>query len=372
MRRRTQIGTFGAHLRHFARSVDIVDQGTLVGARELVHEYVRDELHAAYFELALGYMVDEGLALRTLWSTGGQGFSTTVKKADGRYSSQIAVSFDTGRPLWIVNPQRKALRRADSYVDQWSNINEVIELPSYREPINRDLLTLIVIPLRRPSRILGVLCLESTAYLDITEFDTEELELLADTLAILLDLYDLNQVQMQGTRDAIAYLRRIKDDIAFPQLTKPQMFVGFSSRADEQVTGILNAVLDEFSDRLRIIRWNKIVESGTITAQIAEVIAKSRFGLCYFSEPDGESKRYRDNPNVVFEAGMLQALTGPPAHELAGWIPVREENSPQPPFDFAGERIELVPRGADNQVNEELLRSRLRGRIQRLLEGHGS
>jgi hypothetical protein len=182
----------------------------------------------------------------------------------------------------------------------------------------------------------------------------------------------LNQVQVQGTRDAIAYLRRIKETITFPQLARPQMFVGFPNKADEQVIGALNAVLDEFSDRLRIIRWNRIVESGTITAQIAEVIAKSQFGLCYFSEPDGEAKRYRDNPNVVFEAGMLQALTGPPAHEVAGWIPVREENSPQPPFDFAGERIELVPRGADNQVNEELLRTRLRGRIQRLLEGHGS
>ena len=88
MKRRTQVGTFGAHFRHFARSVDIVDESTLAGARELVHEYLRNELDAAYFfELALGYTVNEGLALKTLWSTGKQDFSATVKS---RWPLQLA------------------------------------------------------------------------------------------------------------------------------------------------------------------------------------------------------------------------------------------------------------------------------------------
>lgn len=51
-----------------------------------------------------------------------------------------------------------------------------------------------------------------------------------------------------------------------------------------------------------------------------------------------------DNPNVIFEAGMLHALINSPDAPPSGWIPVREEDSPAAPFDFAAERIEKVPR----------------------------
>ena len=58
--------------------------------------------------------------------------------------------------------------------------------------------------------------------------------------------------------------------------------------------------------------------------------------------------RYDDNANVVFEAGMLHARTlvssDTEGGEPAGWIPVREKASPDPPFDFAAERILVVPR----------------------------
>jgi hypothetical protein len=365
-RRRSQVGTFGSHLQHFARSVDIVDEQTLDDARNLVHEYIQEELDAAYFELATVHLVDDAAGLRTRWSSENKNFSSTIRTAEGGYSSQLAVSFDTGRPLWIVSPQREPLHRAKSYLDRWSGVTE---LPSYKAPMDGDLLTSIVLPMRRPNdRILGVMALESTTYLDITEFDTAELDLLADALGVLLDLRELHAVQTQGTRDAIRNLRRIKDVVVFPQIAKPQIFVAFSARADREVVGVLGEVLKEFSDRLRVVQWNRIADSGAITSQIADAIATSRFGLCYFSEPraDGEHS-YADNPNVLFEAGMLHALEALSAYERTGWIPIREEDSPPLPFDFAGERVEPVPRDADGHVNEERFRSRLQARIERLL-----
>jgi len=266
-----------------------------------------------------------------------------------------------------VSPQREPLRRTDAYVDLWS---DVIDLPRYRAPLERDLLTSIAIPMWRPNnRILGLMYLESTEYLDIAEFDHQELALLADALGVLLDLRDLNQVQTQGTRDAINNLRRIKDAVVFPQIARPQLFVAFSGSADQEVVDILGDVLNEFSSRLRIVQWNRIDDSGTITAQLADVITTSRFGLCYLSEYDHNTGGYKDNANVLFEAGMLQALAVLSIREQAAWIPLREEKSPPPPFDLAGERIEPIPRAADGGLNDELLRTRLRTRLQRLLGG---
>jgi hypothetical protein len=364
-KRRTQVGTFGSHLQHFARSVDIVDEHILREARELVREYVEDELGAAYLELVRAHIVDEAPGLKTFWSSADKDFSTTVKGKDGQYSSQLAVSFDTRKPLWIVNAERKPLRGASEFVDLWSSVPD---LPPYKAPLEDDLFTSIIIPMTRPgNRTFGVMYLETGKYLDITEFDSQELALLADALGVLMDLNDLNKIQIQGTRDAISNLRRIKESVVFPQIALPQIFLAFSARADQEVVGVVVDALKEFSGRLRIVQWNRIDDSGTITTQLAEAITTSRFGLCYLSESQGDVDGYTDNQNVLFEAGMLHALTILSIHERSGWIPLREAKSPPPPFDFAGDRIETVPRTADGRLNEDLFRARLRARFRRLL-----
>ena len=53
---------------------------------------------------------------------------------------------------------------------------------------------------------------------------------------------------------------------------------------------------------------------------------------------------------------MLHARTTATAEqdmgEPAGWIPIREEKSPPAPFDFASERILIIPRSASGELNE--------------------
>lgn len=201
------------------------------------------------------------------------------------------------------------------------------------------------------------------------EYDKGELELLADALGVLIDLGDLNHVQTQGTLDAIGKLRRIRDTVVFPQLAKPQLFLAFSDAADQEVVGVLVEVLEEFENQLRVVQWDQIEDSGTITTQVTEEITTSRFGICYLSESQENTGGFADNPNVIFEAGMLHALAALSAQERSGWIPIREEKSQPTPFDFAGERIEVVPRGAGDRLNEAKFRARLRARLQNLLSG---
>jgi hypothetical protein len=358
------VRTFGDHLRQFARSVDIVDDQTLDAVRDLIYSYVSDELDAAYFSLAREQQVDGRVGLRTVWSSSNQDHATTIRNAEGGYTSQISVSFDQGKPLWVVDPERGSLRNAKSYVDLWS---EMPDLPTYQAPINRDMKTSIIVPLVHWSRILGVIYMESTAYLEIADVTKDELTLLADTIAILLELRQANRAQLTGTREAVNDLTLTLRNTKFPRLTKPQIFIAFSGDADDNVIGVIQEVLDKFSDTLRAVQWTGIEESGSITLGLIEEIARSRFGICYFSEPTDSGNGFSDNPNVLFEAGMLHSLTNSPVAVPTGWIPIREKQSPKIPFDFASERILIISRRNDGTLAEETFRADLRKRIEALL-----
>ena len=50
------------------------------------------------------------------------------------------------------------------------------------------------------------------------------------------------------------------------------------------------------------------------------------------------------------------------------WIPVREKNSPKPPFDFAQERILLVERNKDGSLKQKAFAKKLSERIQAMLD----
>ncbi len=95
-----------------------------------------------------------------------------------------------------------------------------------------------------------------------------------------------------------------------------------------------------------------------------------RYGVCYFSELDDTSTNgeYRDNPNVLFEAGMLHGRSDSDAQKPASWIPIREKASSPAPFDFAAERMILVPRTRKGTLQkkqfQELFRKRLDGLVQ--------
>jgi hypothetical protein len=364
-----KLETFGSYLRRFARTIDIVDENTFNEIKQLVTHYLQSELGAAYFTVGREERINGVTGLRTMWSSERDEHSTTIKSVDGSYSTQISVAFDRAAPLWIVSPNRAPLRNATKYVDLWSDLSDV--LPPYRPPINRDLRTSIVLPLHRGGgRVLGVIYFESTQYLEFTEATKTELELVADALAILIDLSQANRVQSSATKDVLSELREILHAGRFPKLAKPQIFVASSSQADQQVMAVVKQVLNEVKDKLAVVMWSDIAKAGTITVHIVEEITKSRYGLCYFSEPanSGGKKRYQDNPNVIFEAGMLHSLTNSPVTVPEAWVPIREDDSPPAPFDFAAERIAIVPREQDGKLIREEFKDQLRLRLAALLQ----
>lgn len=362
---RDPVRTFAGHLRHFARSVDIVDRGTFDGVRELVIHYVRREFgEGAYFELLREEQTQAGPVLYTFWSSEEKLQVRPIRDQDGAYGSVISASFDLERPLWVVSRERGPLDTSPptQYQDQWSGIDN---LPPHESPTRRSVSTLIVVPLRR-RRAVGAFCFESPHYLEATDVARSEFGLLGDALATLLELWDVNETHSSLTGQAVADLRDMLTNAEFPRLAQPQIFIAHSTRADEQVTDVIRAVLRQYEAKMQIVFWNDIEESGNITLQVRERIAQSVFGVCYLSEPvenpAGARHRYLDNPNVVFESGMLHALTNAAAGPPSGWIPIRERDSPAAPFDFATERILEVTRSATGEVAtrfEHELRRRL-------------
>lgn len=100
------------------------------------------------------------------------------------------------------------------------------------------------------------------------------------------------------------------------------------------------AALREHGERFDIVFWEEMTDSGNINQQVAEAIMSCHLGVCYLShragDDDGGPNRFADNPNVLFEAGMLYALKQSPFSQPANWIVVREDEavSDRAPFDL--------------------------------------
>jgi hypothetical protein len=362
--------TFGHRLKQFALAVDIVDEGTFDRVWELVRQYVSQDLELTYWALLVEGEVnkDRGLQARKCSTNGKPAFSL---KTEGSYNGLAAYAFAEAKKLWIVSPDEQPLNLDTHLRDDWSDMNTE-KLPAYHQTAGVSIRTVILIPLCWQGRPFGVLDLQMSRYYEPTNTAKVELELLVDTLSQLLVLLRTNEMQREHRQQAIDALQTVLQRERVRTLTKPQIFVASSDRADEEVMGTILGVLDNFEDRLRIHYWRQSSHSGNINWETLTQLKASRFGLCYFSEPVEDATgelRYQDNANVVFEAGMFQSLTNPAAtDDPIGWIPVREQLSPPPPFDFAQQRMIIIERLRDNKPNLEKLRAELRARIERLLE----
>src|SRR3954447_12090196 len=302
-RKPSQVGTFASHLRHFARSVDIVDEGTLGNVRQLIYDYLQEEFDAKYLDLSIQHEVNGVPGLRTFWSSSGRDFSAQINDADDAYTSQAALCYAERKPLWVVGSDQKALRNAQGYQDMWS---EVAVLPKYRPPLDQQsIFTSVLIPVARPNdRILGVMAIESSSYQDKFDFDEQEFLDLADAWGVLYDLREFNEIQTRGTRDAVEHLRKLKDLAGFPQMSKAQVFLSYADKADNRVIGLVIEEIGKLRDSPTIVKWRDIEASGQITTQIDDAINASRFGVCYLSEPGGQDG-FQDNANVLIEAAMF-------------------------------------------------------------------
>lgn len=361
------IQTFGDYLLQFSLAIDIVDDNTFSKFIEIIENYVNNYLKIENISLKNKTFIDDLIGLQTV-SGPDKGSSYTVRK-EGEITGQTAYSFFNKTALWVTDKKQKDLNDPDSqHVDLWHSTKD---LPQSKEHKGNEIKTSIIVPIIRNKEAVGVVEFETTKYMEPSSTAKSELEKIADTISRVQYLHRTFEAQSYNTQTAIKRLRNYLSETSWPDIiAKPQIFVAFSAEADREVVSEIKSVLNSFSDRIQAMYWDECNDSGKVDLQIIKAITKSKFGVCYFSEldPKSTSKEYVDNINVVFEAGMFQSLTNSPREKPIGWVPIREENSPLPPFDYGSERILTVARRNDGSLDTDTFTSVLKNRIEALME----
>jgi len=357
--------TFGDYLLQFSLAVDIVDDKTFDKLVSIIEDYVRNYLKIDNVSLKNKTMIDENVGLYTV-SGHNKGKNFSVWK-EGKITGQTAYAFIKKVALWVVDKNRKDLKDPESqHVDLWSGVED---LPQSKDHKRHDIKTSIMVPIIRENEVVGVVEFETMEYFEPTLTAKKELTRIANTISRVQYLNRTFLAQNKNTVVALKSIEKNLSEASWPELTKPQIFVAFSSRADQDVVGQIKSVLDSFSNRARLMFWDECNDSGKVDQQIIRAITKSKFGVCYFSEPDpGSVQEYIDNPNVIFEAGMFQSLTNSPREKPIGWVPIREEKSPPPPFDYGSDRILIIKRLNDHSLNQQAFGADLKRRISALLD----
>lgn len=358
--------TFASELENFADTIDIVDDHTADGFWEIAKRYLKNYLNIDFLSLKVETLVNHESALTTVRGKIKEDRTYTLL-IDGNPSAQTSYSAFKKKRLWIVESDKGLLSSSVNHLDKWQE--GVDDFPKIPEHKGDTVKTSIFLPVERNNRVVAVVECESEEYLVPTDIKKNELIRLAETI---YQVYVLSQAYKTGSKNTAKAVRRLElslQEVPWPGFTRPQMFIATSGSADRKVVGEIRKVLNQFVDRMNVVFWMDISKSGTITKQIIEEISNSNFGLCYFSEPvrDDQEYKYRDNPNVVFEAGMMQALTNLPNAKTTGWIPMREKSSPPVPFDFAGDRILLINRLDQDALNEDDFQVELKNRVDNLL-----
>lgn len=363
---------FGERIDEFVLSVDIMSEETLHELLQLVARYLEQQLGVVYVAVMQEGVVDGRPGITTLWSSDDHRPAFSVDES-GEYTSCSAFSFGENQPIWLVGADREPLGETSTVADMWSGRDA---LPTFRSSSDRTVRTSVIHPLRRHGQPIGVLEFASAEYVEPTPASLGEVTNLADTLARAYRMYDVTEAQRQNTDRALGLLEASLTSESWTRLALPQMFVAYpggdhltGTELDDhqRVIGTLRRVVESYADKVHAVFWEDIDESGNITAQVIEHITGSEFGVCYFSERRASQALYADNANVLFEAGMMQALANSPGGLLRAWIPVRERDADPLPFDVAAERILVVARHEDGSFDDETFSTALGARLDSLL-----
>lgn len=333
--------TFGQYLNRFAKATNIVPDAIWDSVLEAVQDYLKKHFDVKFCALLVPTTANQQPGLMTEWHPGGHHWFAAIKNPDGSYNGQTAYAYEQRKNLWIVSREPDGLLAKVSQFEDLLGESEPDKIPPFIDLNNADIRTSIITVLQtHDNRHIGVLNIESARRLKPTVSLKAEVQRIAEALALLYILKRTYKIQKQSTQHTVDNLRRLSDR---PLRDLHSLFLAYSSQADQEVMSAIRLAVAKFD--VQIFDWGTDTRAGSIHEHIWDSLSRAGLCLCYFSEPEaqGGAFRYRDNPNVLFEAGIMYALAA--NESITAWIPVREENSPSLPFDFSAQRILRVPRG---------------------------
>ncbi|MBA3967529.1 MAG: hypothetical protein H0X47_17485 [Nitrospirales bacterium] len=350
--------SFGEELLHFSQSVDYLTDENVDNIKQMLFNYLKKKADAATIEICVEAPIGNSLGLIYTWySEANQPPPHPIFHESGKtYYGQTSFAYHNNRSLWIISSVDSELAQADHYMNLLrSPPVDDDEIPPFVDYTGcQGIQTSIILPLIKKGRPHGVFNIEFLQRLKIFDKLKEEIYNIKSAIETLLELEATSSLNRDNTKIAIKRLENISRETS--SLRVPSVFIAFAKKHDKKVSDSIARVLNNFFSSEQIVFWNKISESGNINEQILKKISFATYGICYLSE--NVDNHFKDNPNVLFEAGMLHALANDPLAEPTKWIPIRE-NAENIPFDFSTERILVVPRN-EGVFIEQLFEGELR------------
>ena len=114
-----QNSTFAGQLKHFAQSVDIVDDTIFDQVRDLVCKYVTNELRGQYFELLREENPDgeQQPYLRTFWSSEERVHTWPLRTPGDAFTNPVTAAVGQQRSMWLVGEDKSRWTRATAAQD---------------------------------------------------------------------------------------------------------------------------------------------------------------------------------------------------------------------------------------------------------------
>lgn len=367
--------SFGEHLKQFALSIDFIDSGHYELVQRQIKKYLSVQLEATQVALFEKTRVDDRAGITTVWSYPNFRIHQTLRDENGDYRRQLAMAIGEHRNLWVIS-DNGCLDYDNRGTDIWGEVDDA-ELPPFYVATNASpsRTAIALITNNAQGQANGAFLIEISKVIRPSQVLRHEMQLIADAVGLLHATDVATQEQREGTTRAIATLSDLVGRLELDTGPRPLMFVASSSRAPEDITAAMDEVLSKFDDHVFVEPWHRMHQPGNINLQLVEKIGKAQYGVCYMSEevepeqrPANGDHRFKDNPNVLVEAGMLHVVTATDALSGTGWIPIREKDSPEVPFDLGNQRMVLVERDADGEANIEEFRKDLTAKIESLLD----
>lgn len=371
--------SFGEHLKQFALSIDFIDSGHYELVQQQIKKYLAVQLDATQVALFEPTQVDDRDGIATVWSYPNFHIHQTLRNEDNEYRRQLALAIGEQRNLWVIGEAGR-LDSDNRGIDVWGEEEDTHLPPFYVAKHAKPSQTAIVLITRNAQGYAnGAFLIEIGKIVRPSKVLRREMQLIADAVGLLHATDVATHEQREGTARAIANLSDLVGKLELDTGPKPLMFVASSSRAPDDIMKAVDEVLEQFSDHVFVEPWHKIHQPGNINMQLVEKIRKAQYGICYMSEEVDEKTRnvrndprFRDNPNVLVEAGMLHMVTVADTASGTGWIPIREKDSPKVPFDLGNQRMVLVDRNKEGTADIKKFKANLVAKIASLLETEAS
>ena len=365
--------TFGYHLNILSQSVEVVNEDFLLRIADQIEVYLYEEIHISHSCILIPKTRDDKEGLEVIQFDGHLKDYFQIKNDDDQYRSQSAFSFYKKRNMWIVGKEGGPLsecENCDEFKDTWSGLND--DIPMYRDTAEKTIVSSILIPVKKKgeNKPFGVVAFESEIYQEYSKTLGDELSQIAEAVGRL----HLRYTSYREARDnRYLALRKLKNQsIKISDIPKEKIFFGYPKNANEDVVKCIKFVLETKYPEIKLEDWDDFEGMGLITTDLHRKISECRYGIFYLSEKIKESQngtfKYRDNPNVFFEAGFLSSKS----KEFENWIPIRESDNHDNrlPFYIVDRRVLQVPRVSGDELDNKQFEDDLTGKLNEILFSH--